>query len=1468
MALTPVGVQFVSADFTKFLNNMSKAALAIANLGNMTKNRLAAIESFAKALTKVNDSAQKMANANAKIVTSNNQVTLSNNKLATSTNQVAIANSKATTALVSASISHDKLATSSNKAATELQRLDLIQQLTDMLAVGAVTADQYAVALLGINNRSNQLSKSIPKIVDSVKESNAGLAKAGQVVTGFGAILERTFGGIFKGISSAAAMGGMIGGVLGTLAGPGVGNALGGFLGSLVGAVVQLTINFEKALFNLYKSIATAIVTFLPKTIAAIVNSGVKIVEALYGFGKTIVTSAWNVIKTITSPITNIFKSILGMFSGGQGGFRGLGDSLFGAMFKFEILKQTIRGVINEIKSLATAALGAAGDIQTLTARLNFLIASQAMAANEGMDFANAMKVATPVTQDLLKWIQKLSLASPVSVDDISKTVSLSLAMGWTSESAKTLTKSIVDYTSALGMGSEISERIIYNFAQMRQQGKVTGTELRDLGRGAYMPITKILNMMWKELDLVRDGMDSTTISFQDFRDQAAAGTIDVEKFFTAFNEFVKVNLPDAAYKMNFTFAAVKDNLQDLFKIILGWNVLGPVIKSLTKPLQDFIERFQSDEVLLGAKRIGIALSFMVEGVKKGIGAVSGSIGRLFTAAGLALPSIENVVKTIVKFGLAIEYVGNMIARFIDKYISPFASMIKAKFGDTFNTMNNDFFTWGANLILSFATGMMRSAAKVLVMAINYIGKILTSWFSTHSPPKILPDIGIWGMETINEWLHGFTQADFSVLDSLKGAIGDALGALVDFGVLTDVQSAQMYTDLYVKLIQAMDEFNRTGQISTDIFGELMTIGGVFGKEIAELLDLQLQLAVATEYAAKAQKDYDDAVKATQRSEVKTNKLIREYNTILRKGASKDILKNQLKIVNASQIELNANRKAEIVKKTALDLANEQLNVLEDQVKLQESLIKQMTDLAKSQKDALGGTAGAIEDIVDALDGLGADWAAGIPAIDWDLTTWMSEAQTDFDNWWAERTKSVGDLWYDLFNNPDSDFQKALDNIAPSIKRVTDAAIVIWDNFAKAINLPSWEEISSAWGNVPDIGYDPIKNLDPFGPGQGEGADTRALKIIPDWIGKIQAVLDVFAADIKENKGIIATLGLAAGYIWDNLYASLSKQLTDPQSSLRTGLSSLGNQLMTLIADVIAPVEVDIKGDKGRGKTLSPGTRILNKLAESIGTAIENAKPIIAGWGETIGGYLVDGVQKGVINTILSMVAKTWWGEILVKTLEYFMAKSPSALFRDEVGAPIVQGLYDGIVKYVTDKWETAKKGLQNFIDNVKKFFGIGEGQSIAESPFYLMGVSIVEGIVAGINSISSKIGELIRGIIPDWILKYIENGTTPTVRGTPKTIPDIKEPAGSFARGGFAKPWNQYLVGEKGPELFIPKTQGFILPNNILKSLSSLVSIPAPMSAAPVYGNTVNFNGDIQISNGMDWAVFKAQVQRALVEK
>ena len=67
--------------------------------------------------------------------------------------------------------------------------------------------------------------------------------------------------------------------------------------------------------------------------------------------------------------------------------------------------------------------------------------------------------------------------------------------------------------------------------------------------------------------------------------------------------------------------------------------------------------------------------------------------------------------------------------------------------------------------------------------------------------------------------------------------------------------------------------------------------------------------------------------------------------------------------------------------------------------------------------------------------------------------------------------------------------------------------------------------------------------------------------------------------------------------------------------------------------------------------------------------------------------------------------------------------------------------------------------------------------------------------------------------------------------------------PAGSFANGGSPPVGRASLVGERGPELFVPKTAGTIIPNNAMGGITNNIVVNVDASGSSVQGNDSNAN-------------------------
>lgn len=295
--------------------------------------------------------------------------------------------------------------------------------------------------------------------------------------------------------------------------------------------------------------------------------------------------------------------------------FEGVGSVvqwLTGSVFRVleytlgNLIAGAIRDIISEIKELISATIEAGSEFQSLEIRLrnfnlNTLIES-------GQDYATASQGAIDATKEQLTWLQKLAATTPYDLTDVANVYTLARSYSFVDDEAKKLTERITDFASGMGLGNTEIERIIVNFGQMVQQGKVTQREMNDLARGAFVPVNDILAEMERQTGLTGD-------EFDDFRNS----TDGVNAFMNAFSALVESRFSGATEKMAQTWKGATDNVKDFIKSLFGLNVVKPVLDVLGKNISEFINAFTSgqrwESMVSATTRIGETLSKIVSHV-------------------------------------------------------------------------------------------------------------------------------------------------------------------------------------------------------------------------------------------------------------------------------------------------------------------------------------------------------------------------------------------------------------------------------------------------------------------------------------------------------------------------------------------------------------------------------------------------------------------------------------------------------------------------------------------------------------------------------------------------------------------------------------------------------------------------------------------------------------------------------------
>ena len=90
--------------------------------------------------------------------------------------------------------------------------------------------------------------------------------------------------------------------------------------------------------------------------------------------------------------------------------------------------------------------------------------------------------------------------------------------------------------------------------------------------------------------------------------------------------------------------------------------------------------------------------------------------------------------------------------------------------------------------------------------------------------------------------------------------------------------------------------------------------------------------------------------------------------------------------------------------------------------------------------------------------------------------------------------------------------------------------------------------------------------------------------------------------------------------------------------------------------------------------------------------------------------------------------------------------------------------------------------------------------------------------------SINAGVAHAARGL-PSWILPLLGGGSPGETSDAPEEVRDPGKPKQHLASGGYAHAGRPYMVGERGPELFVPSQSGTVLPNNLAAMIGAEVA-------------------------------------------
>ncbi len=241
----------------------------------------------------------------------------------------------------------------------------------------------------------------------------------------------------------------------------------------------------------------------------------------------------------------------------------------------------------------------------------------------------------------------------------------------------------------------------------------------------------------------------------------------------------------------------------------------------------------------------------------------------------------------------------------------------------------------------------------------------------------------------------------------------------------------------------------------------------------------------------------------------------------------------------------------------------------------------------------------------------------------------------------------------------------------------------------------------------------------------------------------------------------------------------LGKALNDPILGL-TSLSRVGVKFTQETRD-------QIKALVENGKTLQAQKIILRELATEFGGSAKKAAGTFGGRMKQLGNQVNDVMEEfgKLITTI---------GPILLPVIEFAI----KALRKMIANLTIMVGAVKTAVLWIGDKFVAAWKAIRGPV------------------------LAVVHAITAAVGALGAAINGVVDAI--KWLIQHESN--IPTANSVTGAAAVGKGGFGVKAVGGSVTAGGAYIVGEVGPELFVPRQSGTVVPNNQLDGGGTIVHV------------------------------------------
>lgn len=243
--------------------------------------------------------------------------------------------------------------------------------------------------------------------------------------------------------------------------------------------------------------------------------------------------------------------------------------------------------------AMGEQAIGAVAKFQMIELTLASLVSREMVQLSDGTQtIADVLPVAEKRAKGLMDELSRMAILSPYQTDAIMYTYRMAMAFGYGSDEAMEFSGALSNVAAGVGADMSMLERMAYNLAQVRLQGKVTALDIRQLAQAGFD-----LNSVLK---YVSTQMGYNINDHKDFNALIASGKITWADFTKYFAKYADEMFGGASERMARSLQGLKSTMNDVFLFTMP-TILGgaaEVVGELLNKVLDLFLTLKDSDVL------------------------------------------------------------------------------------------------------------------------------------------------------------------------------------------------------------------------------------------------------------------------------------------------------------------------------------------------------------------------------------------------------------------------------------------------------------------------------------------------------------------------------------------------------------------------------------------------------------------------------------------------------------------------------------------------------------------------------------------------------------------------------------------------------------------------------------------------------------------------------------------------------